>query len=88
MAFGPLNLRPWEFGWLTPGEFHQLADGYQWRQKEEARGRIALAWHIAALSRQKRLPPLERLLKPDGGTNLKTVEERRVEYAELKQRLG
>jgi hypothetical protein len=26
---------------------------------------MILAWHIEAFARQKKLPPLERLLKPD-----------------------
>ena len=37
MAYGPLGLKPWEFGRLTFGEFYELAEGYHWRIKEEQR---------------------------------------------------
>ena len=37
MAYGPLGLKPWEFGRLTFGEFYELAQGYHWRIKEEQR---------------------------------------------------
>ena len=37
MAYGPLGLRPWEFGRLTFGEFAQLAEGQHWRMREEQR---------------------------------------------------
>ena len=35
MAYGPLGLKPWEFGWLTFGEFYELAEGYHWRVQQE-----------------------------------------------------
>ena len=35
VAYGPLGLKPWEFGRLTFGEFYALAEGYHWRTKQE-----------------------------------------------------
>ena len=35
MAYGPLGLKPWEFGRLTFGEFYELAEGYHWRTRQE-----------------------------------------------------
>ena len=37
MAYGPLGLKPWEFGRLTFGEFYELAEGYHWRIQQEQR---------------------------------------------------
>ena len=37
MAYGPLGLKPWEFGRLTFGEFYELAEGHHWRMREEQR---------------------------------------------------
>lgn len=78
-----------EFGELTPGEYLAMLKGYKWRMEQETRERVELAWMVAMLSRQRKVPPLERLLKPQGVKQaLKTVEERRQEYEELKERLG
>ncbi len=35
VAYGPLGLKPWEFGQLTFGEFYELAEGYHWRTRQE-----------------------------------------------------
>ncbi|MCX7934950.1 MAG: hypothetical protein N3A66_06795 [Planctomycetota bacterium] len=35
VAYGPLGLKPWEFGRLTFGEFYALAEGYHWRTRQE-----------------------------------------------------
>ena len=35
MAYGPLGLKPWEFGRLSFGEFYELAEGYHWRTQQE-----------------------------------------------------
>jgi len=34
LAYGPLNLRPWEFNRLQPHEFYKILDGYKWRMDE------------------------------------------------------
>ena len=35
VAYGPLALKPWEFGRLSFGEFYELAEGYHWRTQQE-----------------------------------------------------
>lgn len=46
VAYGPLGLRPWEFGRLTFGEFYELAEGYHWRTKQE---QIMAAGFVASI---------------------------------------
>lgn len=66
-----------------------MLEGYKWRREQKARERVELAWMVAMLSRQRKVPPLERLLKPQGvKQSLMTTEERRQEFEELKERLG
>lgn len=80
---------PWEFGRLTPGEFSQLVDGYRARREANARDRVELAWLAAQLARQKKIPPLQRLL-PRGAEDegRKSLEERRAEFEALRASLG
>ena len=47
MAYGPLGLKPWEFGRLTFGEFYELAEGYHWRTKQE---QIMTAGFVASIN--------------------------------------
>ena len=46
MAYGPLGLKPWEFGRLTFGEFLAMAEGYQWRKEQE---QVLAAGFVASL---------------------------------------
>ena len=46
MAYGPLGLKPWEFGRLTFGEFYELAEGYHWRTRQE---QIMTAGFVASI---------------------------------------
>ena len=46
MAYGPLGLKPWEFGRLTFGEFYELAEGYHWRTRQE---QIVAAGFVASI---------------------------------------
>ena len=34
IAYGPLGLKPWQLGRLTPGELGQMMEGYVWRREE------------------------------------------------------
>lgn len=49
---------------LTPAETVQTIEAAAWRERQERKARLSLAWHTAALSRAKRMPSHERLLKP------------------------
>jgi len=73
---------------MTPAETLAVIDAAAWRADLEFKRDIRLAWHVAAFTRAKRLPPLRRLLKP-GRTRKLTGEDlakRRAEHAELMQR--
>ena len=45
---------------------------------------LSLAWHVAALQRQKRLQSLRSLLRPRQAAKKVPISERRKEFAELK----
>ena len=83
-----------DFWELTPRETAAVFKAERDRQKhatEQARVQdTALAWLIAALERQRRLPELKRLLQPAQTRKLEgdEMERRTAEFAELKARLG
>lgn len=79
-----------EFWSLTPRETAMVFDAALWRQEQEARRDLTVAWYAAALSRAKRMPTLKDLLNP-GKTRQLTPEEREKrasEHAELIARMG
>lgn len=68
---------------MTPRETMQTIEAATWRLEQEQRERAWLAWHVAALSRAKKLPPLGRLLKSPEAKDLSGDElERRQEEFE------
>ena len=66
IAYGPLNLKPWEFERLQPHEFNDMADGYVWRQEQQEN---VLAYftcqllNVSGKSLKKPITPL-KLLEP------------------------
>lgn len=74
---------------MTPVETMAVLDAAAWRMEREQRMQGWLAWHVAALSRAKRLPPLRRLLRVSDGKSLdgEDLEERRSEFKELRERM-
>ncbi len=79
-----------EFWALTPRETTMAIEAAQWRMDLAHRARMSLAWHTAALTRVKKLPPLARLIEPPAAKSL-TPEERTVrqgEFAEMSERFG
>ena len=84
------GLRAAEFWDLTPKELRLYFEADAWRQTQQLRRDATLAWHVAALSRMKRLPPLRQMLpageaKPLRGEELK---RRRAEHEDIVKRLG
>ncbi len=66
VAYGPLNLTPWEFEGLQPHEFYALYDGYKWRRdRDESMTAyfVCQLMNISGKSLKRRLTPKE-LLKP------------------------
>ena len=92
MAYGPLGLKPWEFGRLTFGEFQALAEGYQWRKEQEqvlAAGFVASLINTCSTRDLKSAVTVEMLL----GRELKekqaiTKEEARMEMKDLLSKVG
>lgn len=70
---------------MTPRETLQAIETAAWRMEQEAKRNIALAWHIAALTRARRMPSLHQLLARDKAKRLrgKEAERRRREYEEM-----
>lgn len=60
-----------EFWDLTPAETWAAIDAGIWQLDHEHRRQVWLAWHIAALTRSKRLPSLQQML---GGGDAKKLE--------------
>jgi len=75
----------WE---MTLRETALAIDAEVWRLEQERRGRAWLAWHTAALSRTRRLPPLGRLIKMPEAKRLDgdELEKRRAEFEAMKSR--
>jgi hypothetical protein len=78
-----------EFWEMTPRETILAFDAAAWRMRQENAHLVSLAWHVAALSHARRLPPLSRLLdrlsKPPKA--VESLEKRREEFEELKRRM-
>jgi hypothetical protein len=78
VAYGPLGLKPWEFGQLTFGEFYELAEGYHWRTRQE---QIMTAGFVASIintctSRDLKKPvTVDMLLGRDRQENHKVTQE-------------
>ena len=73
---------------MTPRETAKTIEAANWCMDQDQRARAWLAWHVAALSRVKRLPPLSRLVNPPEAKRLEPdqAEARRQEFAEMKAR--
>jgi hypothetical protein len=70
---------------MTPRETAAALEAAAWRTDQAQRARAWLAWHVAALSRAKRMPPLSRLLPLPAARPLrgKELEKRRREFREM-----
>jgi hypothetical protein len=79
-----------EFWDMTPRETIAALDAAAWRIRQEQMQMLSLAWHTAALTHARKLPPLARLLsrlqKPD--KKEAPLAERRAEFEEMKKRMG
>lgn len=74
-----------EFWALTPRETYAAIDAANWRTQWQQKRDVALAWHIAALTRARNLPSLQQLLCL-GETRVlegEELERRRAEHAAM-----
>ena len=76
-----------EFWDLTPRETMAAIEAATWRVQNEQARMISLAWHTAALTRAKRLPPLAMLLARLKPRKNVPIEKRRDEFEEMKARM-
>ena len=78
-----------EFWSLTPHETYAAIEAAGWRMERAHKRDLCLAWHVAALSRAKRLPPLKRLLGTDKARALEgeELERKRAEHREIMQKI-
>lgn len=74
----------WE---MTPRETLETIKAAVWRNDQEHRARVSLAWHTAMLTRAKRMPRLARLLGTDKAQRLEgaELEKRRAEFARMQK---
>ncbi len=79
-----------EFWDLTPKELRLYFEADAWRQTQQLRRDATMAWHIAALGRMKRLPPLRQILPAEAAKPLQgeELERRRAEHEDIVKRLG
>ncbi len=75
---------------LTPRETFMVLEAAGRRWEREHRRDAWLAWHVAALGRAKKLPPLQRLLGTKPARTLRGAElaKRQREFEELKRSMG
>jgi len=76
-------LDPESFWHITPREMVARLDGARRRLAAEQDGRAWLAWHVAALSRQSKLPDLASLLARDEPSAPQTPAEQEVSIDQL-----
>ena len=71
----------------TLQEIYATIQAFTWNVERQNKSDAWLAWHIAALSRAKRLPPLKRFLKGKPGESKrlegKELDQRRLEHQEI-----
>jgi len=74
---------------MTPVETYLVIKAAAWKFDEEQRDLAWLAWHVAALSRAKRLPALSKLLKAGKAEVLsgEELKKRREEFKQMKERI-
>ena len=81
IAYGPLGLKPWEFGRLTFGEFYELAQGYHWRTRQE---QIMAAGFVASIINTCTTRELKRAVTVDMLLGQEKQEKPKVTQDEVK----
>ena len=92
VAYGPLALKPWEFGRLSFGEFYELAEGYHWRIQQEQRmtaGFVASIINTCTSRDLKQAVTVEMLLGRDPAKSKdKTKDQVKAEMKALLAEVG
>lgn len=79
-----------EFWALTPAETPQVLEAAAWRIEQARREQAWLAWHVAALTRARHMPGLQRLMPKPRARRLRGPERerRRREHEEIVRKMG
>lgn len=77
------GLDPEGFWRITPREMVARLEGARRRLSAEQDGRAWLAWHVAALSRQTKLPDLSSMFTQQKKQEPQTTEELRISVDQL-----
>ena len=91
IAYGALDLKPWEFGKLTAGEFLDLLRGYKWRMEQK---QILLASFVAPVintctNRELKKPvTVEMLLGIERKADKKSNDQAKEEIKKLLAEVG
>lgn len=92
MAYGPLGLKPDEFGRLTFDEFGQLIDGYNWRMKQQEVSQARFVAEIINTCTNRKLKKavtVEMLLGYDPDDKpVKDAEQRKADMTKLLSEVG
>ena len=92
VAYGPLGLKPWEFGRLTFGEFYELAQGYHWRIQQEQKmtaGFVASIINTCTSRDLKKPVTVDMLLGSDPAhSQEKTKDQAKAEMKALLAEVG
>lgn len=67
-----------QFWYSTPRQIMTHFDAVRFRVEREHRARMSHAWHVAMLSRVKKIPPLDSLI------GIKNVSRKRQDWREQK----
>jgi hypothetical protein len=71
---------------MTPKETALAFAGAAWRQEQARENNAWLAWHMAALGRVKRLPPLRRFIHPvKGEVTPEELDKKKREFEAMKE---
>lgn len=79
-------MRVLDFWAMTPRETQQVIAAENWRTEQEQQRDTVLAWHVAMLTRAKKLPSLRALLHPRKGAL--TDEEKAGRQSEFEELTG
>ena len=92
VAYGPLALKPWEFGRLSFGEFYELAEGYHWRTQQEQKmtaGFVASIINTCTSRDLKKPVTVDMLLGSDPAQSQeKTKDQAKAEMKALLAEVG
>ena len=79
-----------EFWNSTPAEIYASIEAYTWGLEQQQQQLAWGVWHIAALTRAKKLPPLSALMKPKDAQPLTDDEKavREQEFREMVEKYG